>query len=84
MINNRLNATVYAEVGPDSNGRSNGQQLKAPVHRQLLENMDLAQARQMPREQLLKECSRRIDQLLTDQRSPLSASDKQRRCSAAR
>src|SRR5688572_17251190 len=59
-------------------GPSPSQSVKIEVHRRLLENMDLAQARRMPREELQRECSRRIDQLLGEQRTPLSLPDKQR------
>src|SRR3954469_25414863 len=52
--------------------------IKTEVHRRLLESMDLAQARRMPREQLQSECSRRVDQLLNEQRCPLSAPEKQK------
>src|SRR5688500_15857396 len=54
------------------------QELKAQVHRRLLETLDLTQARRMPREQLHQECSRRVDHLLSEQRTPLSAPEKQR------
>jgi pilus assembly protein CpaF len=70
------------------NGNGNGgpppvpsaltQSLKIEVHRRLLENMDLAQARRMPRDELQRECMRRIDLLLSDMRTPLSAPEKQR------
>src|SRR6266576_2409521 len=53
------------------------QQLKATVHRRLLEQMDLMEARRMPLEQLHAECSRRVDMLLSEQRCPLSAGEKQ-------
>jgi hypothetical protein len=46
------------------------------------ENMDLAQARRMPREELQRECSRRIDQLLSEQRTPLSSAGASNDCSA--
>jgi pilus assembly protein CpaF len=52
------------------------QSIKIDVHRRLLESMDLAQARRMPREQLQAECSKRVDQLLNEQRCPLSAPEK--------
>jgi pilus assembly protein CpaF len=52
--------------------------IKQDVHRRLLESMDLAQARRMPREQLQQECSKRVDQLLNEQRCPLSAPEKQK------
>jgi pilus assembly protein CpaF len=50
--------------------------IKSNVHRRLLETMDLAAARRMPREQLHSECSRRVDQLLNEQHTPLSAPEK--------
>ncbi|HSU69762.1 MAG TPA: CpaF family protein [Tepidisphaeraceae bacterium] len=53
------------------------QQIKANVHRRLLETMDLTEARQMPVDQLRAECSRRLDMLLNEQRCPLSAPEKQ-------
>src|SRR5688572_31944747 len=59
-------------------GPSPSQSVKIEVHRRLLENMDLAQARRMPREELQRECMRRIDLLLGDMRTPLSSPEKQR------
>ena len=56
---------------------SASQQLKANVHKRLLETMDLMEARRMPVEQLYAECSRRVDMLLNEQRTPLSAPEKQ-------
>jgi len=53
------------------------QELKERVHRRLLETLDLAEARRMPPEQLQKECSRRVDALVNEQRCPLSAPEKQ-------
>ncbi len=53
------------------------QQIKANVHKRLLETMDLIEARRMPVEQLHAECSRRVDMLLNEQRTPLSAPEKQ-------
>ncbi len=52
--------------------------IKLDVHRRLLDSMDLAQARRMPREHLQHECSKRVDQLLNEQRCPLSAPEKQK------
>ena len=54
------------------------QRLKTEVHRKLLEVLDLNEARRMPFEQLHRECSGRLDLLLTEQRFPLSATEKQR------
>ena len=50
--------------------------IKSNVHRRLLETMDLAEARRMPREQLYGECSRRVDHLLNEQRTPLTGPEK--------
>ncbi|MDB5172567.1 MAG: tadA capF [Phycisphaerales bacterium] len=66
---NRLNP---AQPAPSNSP----QQIKANVHRRLLETMDLTEARRMPVEQLHAECSRRVDMLLTEQRCPLSAPEK--------
>ncbi|HEV2294154.1 MAG TPA: CpaF family protein [Tepidisphaeraceae bacterium] len=83
MLQSKLSSTAaLAESQAGGNGSFKpagaAQDLKALVHRRLLENMDLAQARRMPREQLYQECSRRVDHLLSEQRSPLSAPEKQR------
>src|SRR4030095_14993415 len=56
---------------------SSSQQLKANVHKRLLATMDLIEARRMPVEQLYAECSRRVDMLLNEQRTPLSTPEKQ-------
>src|SRR5213594_2756998 len=61
-----------------ANTEGTPQTIKSDVHRRLLETLDLAQARRMPREQLQAECSRRVDQLLSEQRCPLSAPEKQK------
>jgi pilus assembly protein CpaF len=60
------------------NGDRSPQAIKSEVHKRLLETLDLAQARRMPREQLQQECSRRVDHLLNEQRCPLTAVDKQK------
>jgi pilus assembly protein CpaF len=57
---------------------ASAQTIKATVHKRLLETLDLAQARRMPREQLQAECSRRVDQLLNEQRCPLASPEKQK------
>jgi len=75
MLNNRSQSTP-AEASTQR--RTASQELKATVHSRLIENMDLTQAQRMPREQLYQECSRRVDQLLNEQRSPLSAPEKQK------
>jgi pilus assembly protein CpaF len=43
----------------------------------LIETLDLEAARKMSTEQLQRECSRRVDQLLNEERCPLSAPEKQ-------
>src|SRR4051812_40144145 len=60
---------------PSANASS--QLIKSNVHKRLLETMDLVEARRMPVEQLYAECSRRVDILLNEQRTPLSAPEKQ-------
>jgi len=52
-------------------------QIKANVHRKLLETLDLREARSIPLDELQRECSRRVDQLLSEQRCPLSALERQ-------
>ncbi|HKQ49940.1 MAG TPA: CpaF family protein [Phycisphaerae bacterium] len=52
--------------------------VKANVHRRLLEILDLVEANRMSVEELRTECSRRVDQLLNEQRCPLSAPEKRR------
>jgi pilus assembly protein CpaF len=69
-------ATVTSRLN-DLAPSSASQQLKANVHKRLLETMDLMEARRMPVEQLYAECSRRVDMLLNEQRTPLSAPEKQ-------
>ena len=63
------------EQPKDSKGHVS-QTIKSKVHRRLLETMDFVQARQMSREQLQAECSRRVDMLLSEQGCPLSATEK--------
>ena len=53
------------------------QRIKANVHRKLLEIMDLNEARRMPIEQLHKECSQRVDVLLSAEKYPLSTPEKE-------
>ena len=50
--------------------------IKANVHRRLLETMDLHEARNLPVEQLFEECSRQIDILLSEENRPLSGPEK--------
>jgi pilus assembly protein CpaF len=54
------------------------QELKAKVHRRLVDTLDLAQAQKLPEEELRAECSRRVDQLLSEERAPLTGEAKRR------
>ncbi|MCZ6666568.1 MAG: CpaF family protein [Gammaproteobacteria bacterium] len=56
----------------------NTEDIKATVHRRLLETLDFVEARRMPVEQLHSECSRRVDVLLNEQGTPLSSPEKQK------
>jgi len=53
-------------------------QLKASIHRRLVESLNLAQAQHLPAEELRDECLRRVNQLLNEQSIPLTATDKDR------
>src|SRR5918993_472571 len=75
--NNNGNGSAVAPP-PLQNNESATSAIKIEVHRRLLESMDLAQAKRMGREQLQQECSKRVDQLLNEQRCPLSAPEKQK------
>ena len=52
------------------------ERIKAEAHDRLLATIDFNEAQRMPREALYDECSRRVDQLLGEQRCPLSAREK--------
>ena len=69
--------TVSTMSNNGATGAASLQQIKANVHRQLLETLDLREARSIPIDELQRECSRRIDQLLVEQRCPLSAQERQ-------
>ena len=71
----QANRSLFAPPsGPT--GSTGVQEIKARVHRRLIETIDLVEARRMPVEQLQAECSRRVDILLNEQRTPLSAPEK--------
>ncbi len=53
------------------------QEIKAKVHRKLLDILNLEEARLIPIQQLYEECSKRIDALLLEQQFPLSGPEKQ-------
>jgi pilus assembly protein CpaF len=74
--NNNGGGTAVAQASFQSD--ASAAVIKIEVHRRLLESMDLAQAKRMGREQLQAECSKRVDQLLNEQRCPLSTPEKQK------
>ncbi|MEX0746227.1 MAG: CpaF family protein [Phycisphaeraceae bacterium] len=78
-MNRSLDTAAAATADPAEPGKGvPGHELRRRMHQQLLETMDLTEARRMPVEQLRAECSRRIDQLLNRQQVPLNAREKQR------
>lgn len=62
--------------GSDPNGKGT-LELKAKIHRKLLQVMNLTEARQIPIQQLHTECAERVDELLREERIPLSGPEKQ-------
>ncbi|HYE62911.1 MAG TPA: CpaF family protein [Phycisphaerales bacterium] len=52
------------------------QDLKVRMHRRLLDSLDLVEAQRLPQDQLAAECSRKLDSLLTEERTPLSAPER--------
>ncbi len=77
--NHRNRLMTGTSPGPNASLAAAGggaSQIKTNVHRRLLETMDLTEARRMPADQLQAECSRRIDTLLNEQRTPLSGPEK--------
>ena len=72
-----MNASSFRAQGIPSPGSAATQEIKARVHRKLIETLDLTEARRMPVEELYGECSRRVDKLLNEQRCPLSHPEKQ-------
>ena len=66
-----------AEATADRRPGAAPHEIKQRVHRQLLDTMDLVEARKLPLAQLQAECSRRVDALLTQQQCPLAAQEKQ-------
>ncbi|MHC4521337.1 MAG: CpaF family protein, partial [Planctomycetota bacterium] len=59
------------------NGSKTTIQMKARVHRKLLQGLDLNAARRMPMDQLHAQCAERVDALLREERIPLSGPEKQ-------
>ncbi len=75
---NRDGDVTGSELQDAQGGLSSvSQQIKASVHARLLETLDFVEAMRMPPDQLYRECSRRVDVLLSEQRCPLSARQKQ-------
>ncbi len=68
--------TASSEVDPLP-AAVNLQEVKAQVHSKLIASLNLVEARRMPVEQLRAEILRRVDQLLGEQRCPLSMNQKQ-------
>ncbi len=52
--------------------------LRSRLHMRLLGSIDLNQARQMPQEQLRKECAQKVEALLAAEGKPLSTQEKER------
>ena len=52
--------------------------LRSRVHMRLLGSIDLNQARQLPQEQLRKECAQKVEALLAAEGKPLSTTEKER------
>ena len=50
--------------------------IKATIHRRLLETLDFVEARRMSPEQLQRECTRRLEELLSEYHCPLSTPQK--------
>jgi pilus assembly protein CpaF len=73
--------TAFTSLPASSNGGAmtppSLAQIKANVHERLLQTLDLHEARSLPIDELQRECARRIDQLLIEQRCPLSAQERQ-------
>ncbi|CAN5422060.1 CpaF family protein [soil metagenome] len=69
--------SLIARNNGSANNASPTATIRRNVHRRLLEKIDLTEARRMPMEQLHAEVSRRVDALLNEQRTPLSAPEKQ-------
>jgi pilus assembly protein CpaF len=76
-----MNEEQQQSYKPEYDGHSENvvlQKIKADIHRQLLEVLNLNEARHIPLEQLHEECSKRVDALLNARQYPLSGPDKQR------
>lgn len=73
---------MHGDPGQPSEGRSrdenaNLQRIKVKIHQRLIGLLDLNEARQMPLEQLHKECAERVNNLLNEEKYPLAGPEKQ-------
>lgn len=65
-------------VGTTQGEGSTDGDLRSRVHMRLLGSIDLNQAKQMPQEQLRKECAQKVEALLAAEGMPLSTQEKDR------
>ena len=72
-----FSSTVEKESSEITLSQDSVQRIKANVHRRLLETINLNEALNIPMEELHAECSRRVDDLLKVQGTPLSAPEKE-------
>lgn len=64
--------------GHSANENVTLQKIKVKIHHRLLALLDLDEARRMPVEQLQKECAERVNDLLREEKYPLSGPEKQK------
>ncbi len=65
-----------SEVAVQAADGTHTQELKAKVHSRVLATMNFVEALRMPADELHRECARRVDTLLDEQRCPLSAPER--------
>ena len=70
------NTENHKDIVVNSKLNTKWHRIKEAVHQKLLSVLDLHEARQVPLEQLRRECSEKIDSLLTEQDYPLSSPEK--------
>jgi pilus assembly protein CpaF len=76
MNRDRQKSAAVSVIQTSVPGHPTSNEIKANVHRTLLETMDLHEARKLPIDELYRECSRRVDMLLNEQQCPLSTPEK--------
>ena len=72
---------MAADTGPNKQAENPGgaeSDTRSRVHMRLLGSIDLNQAKQMPQEQLRKECAQKVEALLAAEGKPLSTQEKER------